>query len=83
MSYSFVSDGEHTVGLGTQSSAHWYYAGPYVPSGVVYDPGLCFDENNNPIAKSPSCSNWLIPGYERAFEAFGVINLYNPPDWFV
>jgi hypothetical protein len=57
---------------------HWYYAGPYVPSGVVYDP-------NRPIEREPipSYSVWLIPGYERAYEAFGVIDLYNPPAWFL
>ena len=47
----------------------WYYAGPYVPSGILYGSG-------------PSSSHWLIPGYEKAYEAFGVINLYNPPWWF-
>jgi len=58
-------------------SDHWFYAGPYVPSGVVYDPNR--DIRDKPI---PSYSVWLVPGYERAYEAFGVIDLYNPPDWF-
>lgn len=60
-----------------EGQSHWYYAGPYVPSGVVYDPPRMIDDK--PI---PSYSIWLVPGYERAFEAFGVIDLYNPPAWF-
>ena len=60
-----------------KSKDHWFYAGPYVPSGVVYDPARNMDD-----PPSPSYSVWLVPGYERAFEAFGVIDLYNPPSWF-
>lgn len=30
----------------------WFYAGPYVPSGVIYG------EHN-----SPSRCEWLVPGY--------------------
>ncbi len=56
---------------------HWFYAGPYVPSGVVYDPDRPIDAK--PL---PSYSVWLVPGYERAYEAFAVIDLYDPPAWF-
>ncbi len=56
---------------------HWYYSGPYIPSGVVYDPNRKIGD-----APSPSYSVWLVPGYERAYDAFGVIDLYNPPSWF-
>jgi hypothetical protein len=58
-------------------SSHWFYAGPYVPSGVVYDPDRKISDK-----PSPSYSVWLVPGYERAFEAVGVIDLYDPPEWF-
>jgi hypothetical protein len=49
----------------------WFYAGPYVPSGVLY-------------AKKKDCNycHWLVPGYERAYDAFAVIDQYNPPAWF-
>lgn len=42
---------------------HWFYQGPYVPSGVLYGEG-------------PSSCHWLIPGYEHNFDNFGVIDLY-------
>ncbi len=29
----------------------WYYAGPYVPSGVIYGDG-------------PSKCHWLVPGFD-------------------
>ena len=60
----------------------WFWAGPYVPSGVVYDPGIVFDAEENPLPRSPSYSVWLVPGYERAYESTGVIDLYNPPEWY-
>lgn len=31
----------------------WYYAGPYVPSGVVYG-----------MKEWPSHSHWLVPGFD-------------------
>lgn len=56
---------------------HWFYAGPYVPSGVVYDPNR--NIGDKPI---PSYSVWIVPGYERAYGEAWIIDLYNPPEWF-
>lgn len=48
----------------------WFYAGPYVPSGVMYG-----------HSKDCNASHWLVPGYERWFEEFAVINIYDGPWW--
>lgn len=45
----------------------WYYAGPYVPSGVMY-------------GKGPSACHWLIPGYEYWYDAQPV-DLYDGPSY--
>lgn len=44
----------------------WFYAGPYVPSGVKYgDPSW------------PSASHWLVPGF-NANPPIHQVDLYDP-----
>lgn len=52
---------------------HWFYAGPYVPSGVLYYP------DNSESTSSPSYSVWLIPGYERWIDNVAAIDVYSGP----
>lgn len=59
-----------------QYPTHWYYAGPYVPSGVVYDPPRKIDD-----PPSPSYSVWLVPGYERWIDNIAAIDVYGGPKW--
>jgi hypothetical protein len=47
---------------------HWFYAGPYIPSGVIYGVG-------------PSSSVWLVPGYEKWIGHMAAIDLYSGPKY--
>jgi len=46
----------------------WFWAGPYVPSGILYGIG-------------PSACVWLLPGYERWIDETGAIDVYTGPWW--